>query len=227
MWIIGVSGPIASGKSTLSRMFGRHRVPVLNADKEIHTLLAFERDAKKEIQELWPEAFDQGNLDRARLINEVLKSHSGLEKLESILYPRLARRLKKFIDKHLHQGSEMVVLDIPLLMEVGLDKYCHYVIWVTAPKTIRKARVLRRGTMSDKQFEALEASRFSEEISRKRADLVILSGREKVNTLRKVQDLLGRLRRLPSPQWKGKWPTNFKKDLYGKGSRSRYRNNRF
>ena len=227
MWIVGITGPLGAGKSFLTKRLSHEGVPFLSGDQEVHNLLAFNKDVQRKIRALWPQTIVLDKIDRGKLGDHVLSHPLALEQLEAILYPKLAKRIKKFITENQTRKSNIVVMDIPLLMEVGLDSYCSCVILVTAPRSIRQARVMKRSGMTVERFKAFSSQQMRDGERSRRADFIIYTGRDKVNTVKQLNEILHLLTLRPSPPWDGKWPNNFKKDKYGKGNRFRYRNNRF
>jgi len=217
---------MGAGKSTLAKYLRLMGVPVHCADKEIHLLLREDHDIQQKIKDRWPDVFIKGTIDRFLLGNHVLSSPSNLTELEDILYPKLAKRQKEFLLKNQKLKSPIVVLDVPLLLEVGLDRYCHYVILATAPLFLRKQRSLRRRGMSLKKFQAFESHQMKDIQRKKRADFIIPCGREKGSALKRIGQILYALSQQPPPKWQGRWPTNFKRETYGTRNRFRHRNNR-
>ena len=211
MWIVGITGPLGAGKSFLTRGLSQEGIPFLSGDHEIHDLLAFNKDVQRKIKALWPQTFVNGKIDRGKLGDQVLSHPLALEHLETILYPKLAQRIKKFIKENQLIRSNVVVLDIPLLMEVGLDAYCSCVILVTAPRSVRQARVMRRAGMTEEKFKAISSHQMTDGERSGRADFIIHTGRDKVKTSKTIKrntspsDFTSL-----SPGWDGKWPNNFK-----------------
>lgn len=186
------------------------------ADRQIHLLMEKEEEIKEKIKSFWPGAVVGGKLDRKRLGEYVLETPSQLRKLENILYPKLAESQKRFLQYHQRIGTAVVVLDVPLLLEVGLDTYCHRVILVEASLFIRKWRILRRSGMSLKKIEKFESHQYSEAVRRKGADFIIRTGRGQRSSLEKIKEVLSLLSQEPPPVWKGKWPNTLKREPYGK-----------
>jgi dephospho-CoA kinase len=207
MWIIGLTGAIGAGKTTLSEEFQSLGVPVHCADTAIHTLLESDLEVFDKINALWPGAIVQGRINRCLLGDLVFSSPACLRILEGILYPKLALLQKKFLQENHTAGSPIVVLDVPLLLEVGLDEYCHYVILAVAPYNLRKKRVLERKGMTMEKFLSLESQQMTEQDRRKHADFIIPTGRSKGSSIKKIEELITRLSQDPSPQWRGRWPT--------------------
>ena len=144
MWIIGLTGAIGAGKSWVSSCFRQSGVPVHCADHFIHFLLNQDKGIQQKIKSLWPEVFLRGKIDRTLLGDLVFSSRSHLHQLESLLYPKLVQAQKKFLQQQQYLKKQLVVLDVPLLFEVGLDTYCDYVLVASSPFSLRKQRVMRR-----------------------------------------------------------------------------------
>ena len=222
MWILGLTGAIGAGKSTLAKYLEKEGVPVHSSDSEIHSLLKTDLEVQQKVRTLWPDVFIRGRIDRNLLGERVLSSPSSLSQLEDILYPSLAHRQKLFLDKNKILNYQFVVLEVPLLFEVGLDRYCDYVILASTPLYLRKLRVLKRKGMTLKKFKAFESHQMKESERKKRADFIIPCGREKGSALKRIREILKGLSQKPSPPWQGKWPTTFKRKIHDTGSRSRH-----
>jgi len=225
VWIIGLTGAMGAGKSTLSQFFQLLGVPVLCSDTVIHTLLESDPLVSQKIKALWPDVFVKGKIDRFLLGEYTLSSPDQLRILEGILYPHLAKIQKDFLEFHQKQSDPLVVLDVPLLFEVGLDKYCHYIVIATAPYSLRKKRVLKRHGMSLEKFNFFESQQMPEKERLKYADFIVSTGREKESSLKKIQEIVSLLSQQPSPSWTGEWPAILKREFYDKGNRPRHRNN--
>lgn len=226
MWIIGLTGAMGAGKSTVSDSFQSLGVPVLCSDKVIHMLLESDPLVFQEIKALWPEVFVKGKIDRFLLGELTLSSPDQLRILEGILYPKLAQIQKDFLQLHQKQKAPLVVLDVPLLFEVGLNRYCHYVVLAAAPYSLRKKRVLKRKGMSLERFTLFESQQMPEKERLKYADFIVPTGRGKRESLKRLQDILAFLLQHSSPSWDEEWPTNLQREPYGQGNSLRHRNNR-
>lgn len=222
MIIVGLTGAIGAGKSTLSRAFRRQHVPVHSADEEIHNLIDSDKDVQEKIQKRWPAVQSHGRVDRVKLRNLALFEEGGLAHLESILYPKLLEKQKTFLKNAQKRGVDMVVMDVPLLFETGLDQYCHYVVVASSPKWKRKERVLRRKAMDDEQFQAFESHQMTDFDRKRKADFVVFCGTEKVHALKKTKEIKDNILKNPEKKWSGAWPTALKRINYGKRNRIRY-----
>jgi dephospho-CoA kinase len=220
MWIIGLTGAIGAGKSTVSQFFTQMGVPVHSADDTIHFLFDHDHEVQEQVRTSWPDVFVEGKIDRLKLGDRVLASPSELARLEGLLYPKLAENQREFLIKNQQQKKQFVVLDVPLLFEVGLDVYCDVVILVTARSPQLKQRVMRREGMTAEKYSIFKHLQMKDAERKKRADFIIYTGREKDHALKTVQKILFILSQQPIPTWQGKWPKSFKRSPYASGNRT-------
>lgn len=213
MWIIGITGGIGAGKSFLSKSFVSLGVPVHSSDKCIHLLLGQDVEIQKRIKARWPKALIKGKIDRKILGDLVLSSPSDLRNLEEILYPKLLKSQKEFLKRNQAQGKNVVALDIPLLFEVGLDRYCHFVVLASTPLFLRKKRVLERKGMTLKKFKTFDEEQMNDLQRRKKADFVIPCGREKGSAFKRIKYVLDLISQKNPHRWQGKWPKSVCKCL--------------
>ena len=211
MWVIGLTGALGAGKSTLSKHCQALGFPIHCADRAIHTLLASDPDVSQQIYSLWPSVFNKGSVDRFLLGGLVQSSPEFLPKLESILYPKLAALQKDFLDCQNENGAPLVILDVPLLLEVGLAPYCHSIILAVAPKSLREERVLGRPGMSKEKFDFFEANRMSDDLRLPLAHTIISTGRPDVDSLRALEETLEKFSKESSPPWCGNWPSTLER----------------
>ena len=145
MKIIGLTGSIATGKSSVSNMFKYMRIPVHEADKEVHNLLGPHGLA---VLDIISEFGDVGNIDigidRQKLGDMIFVDPLAKKKLELIIHPHVWRDRNKFIKQMKLQNRKLVALDIPLLFENGSDIICDKIICVWAPYFLQKQRALKR-----------------------------------------------------------------------------------
>jgi dephospho-CoA kinase len=174
MKIIGLTGSIGMGKSTVARMFAEAGVPVFDADAAVHALYAGEAAAP--VEAAFPGVTAGGVVDRAMLGARVLGNGSALEKLESIVHPLVKARQTAFLEKARQEGARLAVLDVPLLLENGGDKACDLVAVVSAPLDVQKARVLAREGMTEERFQSMVSRQMPDAEKRRRADVVIDTG---------------------------------------------------
>ena len=144
MKIIGVTGSIAAGKTILSQSLAYNRGgAIFNADKAIHDLL--ETNASVKICELFPMVRnpqpEKLKINRKKLAKIVFSNSAALAQLEKILHPMVKQRILSFIKKAYIQNYKFIILDIPLLFENKLEKYCDIIILADVPDYVQKRRL--------------------------------------------------------------------------------------
>jgi dephospho-CoA kinase len=193
MKIIGLTGGIGMGKSTAAAVFRRARLPVFDADAVVHQLQARHGRAVRAIAASFPEAVQDGAVDRAVLRAAVLGRPDALQRLESIIHPLVRDEERRFIALARRRGSRAVILDIPLLFETGAPRGLDAVIVVSAPRHVQEQRVRARRGMSAQDFAAILARQMPDAEKRRRADLVVRTGLSRAHALRPLRRLISRL----------------------------------
>jgi len=188
--VIGITGGIASGKSTVARMFARHHIPHVDADKLVHHLLATDKVVAAEIDEHFPEAVQHGTVDRKKLGVAIAHDQKKLIHLEEVLHPRVRALEEQAILRAIRHRRKAILLDVPLLFETGADALCDVVITVTAPLAMRRRRAMGRMHMSEATFDRIIARQWTDAQRCARADIVIPSTIGKAATQRMVKQLL-------------------------------------
>ncbi len=167
---LGLTGSIGMGKTTTAEFFRQGGVPVWDADGEVHRLYNQDQSAIADIGKIAPKAVKSGFVDRDILKAEIRNDPQLLPELEAALRPHLSRARADFLAAH--QGSKMVLFDIPLLFETGAESWLDYVLVVTAPAELQRQRVLQRKTMDAAMFETILSRQMPDAEKRKRADFV-------------------------------------------------------
>ena len=197
MLVLGLTGSIGMGKSTAAAMLRRLGLPVHDADAAVHRLMAPGGAAVAQVAAAFPEAAGPGGIDRAKLGKAVLTDTPALKRLEAILHPLVRAEARAFLAKQARLRRPLVVLDIPLLYETGGDRLCDYVVVVSAPAFIQRARVLRRPGMTEARFQAILARQLPDAEKRRRADFVVQTGLNKAHALRQLATMVRLLRAAP------------------------------
>ena len=190
MMILGLTGSIGMGKSTAADNFLRLGVPVHDADKTVHELLAENGEAASLVKELFPDTVKKGTLDRELIAKKVFGDWEALAKIEEVLHPMVRRREQAFLGRAARQGRPLVVLDIPLLFETGSEIRCDAVVTVSAPKFIQEWRVLKRRGMTRERYETILTRQMPDAEKRRRADFVVLTGLGRDFSLRQILNLV-------------------------------------
>ena len=194
MFVIGLTGSIAMGKSTTARLFAEEGVPVHDADAAVHRL--YEGAAVAPIEAAFPGVTRDGKVDRTALGQRVAGDKEALSRLEAIVHPLVRGTETEFLRKAEASGANVVVLDIPLLFETGGEKRVDAVVVVSAPAEMQRARLLERGIGMDRQ-EALLARQMPDAEKRKRADFVVDSSRGIEHARARVRQILGEVAKMP------------------------------
>ena len=175
MIILGLTGSIGMGKSATAAMFKEIGAPVYDADAAVHNLYEADGAAVGPLSDRFGDILKDGAVDRAALRAKVVDDPDAMKDLEAIVHPLVGMSQLNFRQEALESGANFAVLDIPLLYETGGDARCDYVVVVSAPAELQKARVLARGEMSEAQFEQIKAKQMSDADKRARADFIISS----------------------------------------------------
>ena len=197
--VLGLSGGIGMGKSTVAAMFRDLGVPVHDADGSVHRLYAAGGAAVGPVGAAFPEAIrndgDGPFVDRAALSPLVVGRPDAMTRLEGIVHPLVRAEEERFLDAH--ADAPLVVLDIPLLFETGAEGRVDRVAVVSAPDPVRRARVLARPGMTAEKLDAIVARQVPDDAKRSRADHIIDTGTTLDETRAQVADLVRQLTRTP------------------------------
>lgn len=192
MKIIGLTGGIASGKSTVANIFRKFGVPVICTDELARAVVEPGEPAMLEIQDQFGKDVikPDGTLDRIAVAALVFSSEVLRHKLESILHPRISDKVSFLLAGYRDEGKKVVVIDVPLLFESGWDEKCDVNVVVAVPHEIQIQRLIVRDKMTHEQaFSRLKAQMSLQE-KKKRADFVIDNSGSIENTEENVKDVL-------------------------------------
>ena len=192
MIIVGLTGSIGMGKSTTAQMFRDEGCPVFDADVAVHELYAKGGKAVPIIRAVFPDAIKDGAVDRAILGKHMRADPLQLKVLESFIHPLVSESRAAFFEEN--KAADIVIMDVPLLFETGLDKAVHHIVVVTAPADIQRERVLARDGMTAELFDSLLARQTPDAEKRKRAHTLIFTDKGLANAREQVQNLLRELR---------------------------------
>lgn len=196
MQLIGLSGGIASGKSTASEHLKRKGIPVIDADVLAREALDPGRPAYRQVCRMFPEVLrPDGLIDRERLAEVVFAEPTARRKLEKLIHPRVKLEIAKRVVWYWLRGYDRIVLDIPLLFETGLFGWMSYTIVVSACRETQIRRMQIRNGMSVDQAQARVAAQMPMALKCAKADVVI----ENEGTLEELYDNLDRALAVRSP----------------------------
>ena len=185
--IIGLTGSIGMGKSTVASMFAAEGVPVFDADATVHRLQAAGGRLVPAIAAAFPDAVVDGAIDRAKLGAAVFGDDAAIKRLESIVHPAVAEERAAFLT---HNTDGLVVFDVPLLFETGGDRRVDCIVVVTAAPEVQRARVLARPGMTPEKFATILARQTPDAEKRARADHVIFTDTDLSETRAQVRAVI-------------------------------------
>jgi dephospho-CoA kinase len=188
MIILGLTGSIGMGKSTVAAMFADEGVPVFDADAAVHRLQGPEGALVEEIETHFPGTTGRHGVNRGALAERVLGEPAALRRLEALVHPAVAREREAFLAAN--AAAALVVLDIPLLFEKGGSAKVDKVAVVSAPAEMQRSRVLGRPGMTAEKFERILGRQMPDEDKRARADFVIPTGGSLQETRRAVRRIV-------------------------------------
>ena len=195
MIVAGLTGSIGMGKSTVAAYLRDQGIPVLDADKIVHDLYAGE--AVPLIEAVFPGTSRDGVVDRAALAAKVVASPAELKKLEAIIHPRVrAAEWGFLLDEH-DGGSDIAVLEIPLLFETAPRNLFDAIIVVSAPPGIQRGRLMARPGMTDEKLDALIARQLPDAHKRAKADFVVDTDVPLEDTYRQIDAVLKEIMKRP------------------------------
>ena len=170
-FILGLTGSIGMGKSTISSMFQELGVPVWCADNEVNKLYEKNGAATKVFSKKYPSVVTKNGVDKKKLRNLVHQDDSILKKIEIIVHPLLDSSKVNFIKSN--KGSFLIIFDIPLLLEKKQEKNFDAVLVVTASENTQRDRVLARKNMNERDFQLIKRNQLDEDEKVKRANFII------------------------------------------------------
>lgn len=175
MIVVGLTGSIGMGKSTTGALFRARGVPVYEADQAVHRL--YRGAAVPLVEAAFPGTTRDGAVDRAALSTAVVGRPEALARLEAIVHPLVRAEEEAFLRAAEASGALAAVLDVPLLFETGGETRVDLVVVVSAPAAVQRARVLARPDMTAAKLDAILARQMPDAEKRRRAHVVVDTGR--------------------------------------------------
>jgi dephospho-CoA kinase len=194
-FVLCLTGSLAMGKSTAAKFFAEAGVPVHDSDAVVHAL--YEGQAVAAIEAAFPGTTSGGKVDRGKLAAKVIDDKAALARLEAIVHPLVAQARDKFLADAQANGAPVVVLDIPLLFEIGGSGRCDAVVVVSAPAEVQRSRAVARPGMTEEKFASLLAKQMPDADKRARADFIVDSSQSFDHTRAQVHDILKAIAKMP------------------------------
>ncbi len=189
--ILGLTGSIGMGKSTVAAMFADCGVPVFDADAEVRRMQGPDGELVPAIEAAFPGSTGPDGVKRAALGAIVFADADALARLESIVHPAVQAKREQFLAAN--STAPIVLFDIPLLFEKGLEAGVDQVVVVSAPAEVQRARVLARPDMTEAKFADILGLQVPDAEKRARADHVIDTGVTLEETRAAVEELVDKL----------------------------------
>ncbi|MCF7926930.1 MAG: dephospho-CoA kinase [Candidatus Izimaplasma sp.] len=193
--IIGLTGGIASGKSTITKMFKEKDIPVIDADKIVHDLLTPKTETYKKILDEFSDEilFTNDEINRKKLATLIFNNTDKRKKLNSIVHPKVREQIEFEIKRHKLLETEILVLDVPLLYESNLDELCDKVIVVYTTKEKQVNRLIDRDKITKDYALKKINSQMSLEDKKEKADFVIDNSQSILQSKVDFNDILEQL----------------------------------
>lgn len=190
--IIGLTGSIGMGKSTVGQMFVDEEVPLFDADAAVHILQGPGGMMVQEIENLFPGTTSKQGVDRQKLGAAVLGNAESLQQLEALIHPAVGQMRMKFLEEN--DDAAMILFDIPLLFEKSGAAGVNHIVVVSASEEDQRKRVLARTGMTPEKFEKIKSLQMPDAEKRKRADTIINTSTSLAETREQVKNCVKKLK---------------------------------
>ncbi|MDA7545405.1 dephospho-CoA kinase [Alphaproteobacteria bacterium] len=176
MIIIGITGSIGMGKSTIASMLNFFGIPIHDSDLVVKGLIETNALVLKKIKKNWPEVIDITDskevINKGKLSEIIFNDIKCKENLEKIIHPLVNKKRKMFLKKYEFKKN-IVGMDVPLLYETGLNKICNYIFLALTSEENQAKRVLKRKKMTKEKFISIKENQWSDEMKKKQKPYII------------------------------------------------------
>lgn len=173
MKIVGLTGGIGSGKTTVSNMFKDLGVPVYIADNEAKNLMSSSKVIKRKLIDLFgPKAYEDNSLNRTYISSKIFNDDTYLQKMNAIIHPKVANHFKLWLQK---QTSKYVIKEAAIIFEHNMQSQYDYVITVIANEEDRINRILKRDNTTKDKIMSIMKHQLSDDEKIKLSDFVIIN----------------------------------------------------
>ena len=201
MLLIGVTGSIGMGKSTVAKMFTDYGFGLYNADDTVHYIYENDEEVINKIEESFPGTKSEGKVNRIALRDILNKEPMKFRDLEKIVHPATRRYQIVYIEKLISDGSPGCILDIPLLFETGGEKYIDVSVVVTASEEKQKERVVSERKVPLEIFNSIKNQQMPDREKLKKADYIISTDQTLDETKLEVKDVVSRIKLINPKAW--------------------------
>jgi dephospho-CoA kinase len=171
--ILGLTGGIGSGKTTVAKMFEALGVPVYNADQSAKMLMQSSQDLKDKIKQLLGEdAYTENQLNKAFISEKIFNDKALLSQINALVHPEVARDFNSWLTL---QTSVYVIKEVAILFETAAEDQFDYILTVTAPEAIRIQRIIERDQIALTKIKAVISNQLQDSEKTVKSDFVILN----------------------------------------------------
>ena len=201
MLLVGVTGSIGMGKSTVAQMFKEHGYGVYNADDTVHYIYENDEDVIEKVEKQFPGSTKDGAVNRLALRDILNKDPNKFRDLEQIVHPVTRKYQIIYIKKLIEEGKMGCVLDIPLLFETGGEKYVDVSVVVTASEATQQSRVVLERKVPLEIFNAIKDQQMPDRDKLKKADYIISTNNNIEDTKSEVKEVAAKIKLINPKAW--------------------------
>ncbi len=201
MLLVGVTGSIGMGKSTVAQMFKEHGYGVYNADDTVHYIYENDEEIIEKVEKKFPGSTENGVVNRLMLRDILNKDPDKFRDLEQIVHPATRKYQIIYIKKLIEEGKMGCVLDIPLLFETGGEKYVDVSLVVTASEATQQSRVVLERKVPLEIFNAIKDQQMPDKDKLKKADYIISTDNNIEDTKSEVKEVAAKIKLINPKAW--------------------------
>ena len=201
MLLIGITGSIGMGKSTVAQMFKEYGYGVYNADETVHYIYENDEEVIEKVEDKFPGSTKGGVVNRMALRDILNQDPSKFKDLELIVHPATRKYQIIYIKKLIEEGKVGCVLDIPLLFETGGEKYVDVSVVVTASNATQQSRVVLERKVPLEIFNAIKGQQMPDRDKLKKADYIISTDCDLEKTKAEVKEVVAKIKLINPKAW--------------------------
>lgn len=201
MLLIGITGSIGMGKSTVAQMFKEYGYGVYNADDTVHYIYENDEEVIEKVEDKFPGSIKGGVVNRMALRDILNQDPSKFKDLELIVHPATRKYQIIYIKKLIEEGKVGCVLDIPLLFETGGEKYVDVSVVVTASNATQQSRVVLERKVPLEIFNAIKGQQMPDREKLKKADYIISTDCDLEKTKAEVKEVVAKIKLINPKVW--------------------------
>ena len=201
MLLVGITGSIGMGKSTVAQMFKEHGYGVYNADDTVHYIYEKDEEVIEKVERQFPGSTKNGVVNRLALRDILNKDPDKFRDLEQIVHPVTRKYQIIYIKKLIEEGKMGCVLDIPLLFETGGEKYVDVSVVVTASEATQQSRVVLERKVPLEIFNAIKDQQMPDRDKLKKADYIISTDNNIEDTKSEVKEVAAKIKLINPKAW--------------------------